>query len=103
LSKAHELSPNKQTILFEIGIAYLSKGDTTNALKTFKTAFDLAPEDRDARLIYGISAIYAKQFQLSNTVLAPLGTSTILNDDRIVQAYYAVGQYQKMVEIWKSR
>ena len=52
LLHAHELSPAKQTILFELGSAYYSKKDMVNAEKTFKQAYDLAPEYADAENFY---------------------------------------------------
>ncbi len=52
LIKAHELSPAKQTILFELGSAYYSKKDMAKAEEIFKQAYELAPEYEDAKKFY---------------------------------------------------
>ncbi|MBI3634337.1 MAG: O-antigen ligase family protein [Candidatus Yonathbacteria bacterium] len=52
LIKARELSPSKQTILFELGSAYYNKKDFTKAEEVFKMAYELAPEYGDAKKFY---------------------------------------------------
>jgi O-antigen ligase len=52
LVEAHRLSPNKQTILFELGNAYYLKKDMAKAEEMFKQAYDLAPEYENARRFY---------------------------------------------------
>ncbi len=52
LKKAHELSPKKQAILFELGSVYYNKKDLANAEKMFKQAYDLAPEFSQAEGLY---------------------------------------------------
>ncbi len=52
LTKAHELSPSKQTILFELGGAYYNKKDTAKGEEIFKRAYDLATEYDDAKKFY---------------------------------------------------
>ncbi len=52
LIKAHELSPAKQTILFELGNAYYNKKDTAKAEEIFKQAYELAPEYENAKKFY---------------------------------------------------
>ena len=52
LEKAHELSPKKQAILFELGSAYYNKKDTSKAEDMFKQAYELAPEYLDAENYY---------------------------------------------------
>ncbi len=52
LLKAHELSPAKQTILFELGSVYYNSRNMTKAEEVFKKAYELAPEYEDARKFY---------------------------------------------------
>ncbi len=52
LQKAHELSPTKQTILFELGSVYYNKKDMAKAEEIFKQAYELAPEYADAKKFY---------------------------------------------------
>ncbi len=52
LEKAVELSPTKQTIIFELASAYYTKKDTVKAEELFKRAFELAPEFVTAEKYY---------------------------------------------------
>ncbi len=52
LLEAHRLSPNKQTILFELGNIYHIKKDMVKTEEIFKQAYDLAPEFENAKRFY---------------------------------------------------
>jgi len=52
LEKSAELSPRKQSILFQLGSVYYSMRNITKAEETFKRAYDLAPEYKDAEKYY---------------------------------------------------
>ncbi len=52
LLRAHELSPAKQMILFELGSVYYNKKDMVNAEKIFKQAYELAPKYEGAKKFY---------------------------------------------------
>jgi O-antigen ligase/Flp pilus assembly protein TadD len=98
LTTAHELSPKKQTILFSLGSAYLSKGDYGKASEIMKEAFDLDRTYSEARQLYGLVLVYAKQVNKSDEVLKPLKSELILGDPRFIQAYFASGYFNKALE-----
>jgi cytochrome c-type biogenesis protein CcmH/NrfG len=98
--KAHELSPSKQTILFQIALNQQAGGDTAGSLATFKQAYDLEPEDNDALLYYAAEAIRAGQDSLANQLLAPLIPTGDAADPRITAAYADRGAYAKIVQIF---
>ncbi|KKU80213.1 MAG: hypothetical protein UY07_C0049G0003 [Parcubacteria group bacterium GW2011_GWA1_47_8] len=52
LKKASDLSPAKQTILFELGSLYYMKKDYADALEVFRKAYELAPEYPEAEKLY---------------------------------------------------
>ena len=61
LNKASELSPAKQSILFELGSAYYNKKDLVKSEEVFKRAYELAPEYDEARKYYAeILAVVGK-------------------------------------------
>ena len=95
LTKAHELSPKKQTILFSLGSAYLGKKDFKMAVSTMKTAFDLEPGFNEARKIYALALIYDKQIALADEILKPLESGLVLSDQRLILAYYSSGFYER--------
>lgn len=52
LEKAAELSPKKQSILFQLGSAYFALKDTAKAEELFKRAYELEPKYEDAERFY---------------------------------------------------
>lgn len=97
--KARELSPNKQTIMFELVSANLNKGDIPKALEIAKQAYDLDPSFEEARKIYAVAATYAG----NNALAKELTGLDVVPDDRFINAYVATNQYKKVIEIWKLR
>lgn len=98
LKKASALSPGKQTILFELGTAYLNKRDFSDALATMKRAFDLDQSFEEARRIYALAAIYAGQPKLAGELLAPLDPKSVWNDQRFLNAFVSVGLYSDALQ-----
>ncbi|MBI2476240.1 MAG: O-antigen ligase family protein [Candidatus Taylorbacteria bacterium] len=98
LTKARELSPNKQTIIFSLGSAYLGKQDFKSAVLVFKQAFDLAPSFDDARRAYALALVYDKQLKAAEEILQPLNLESVLNDQRLIIAYFSSGFYGKALE-----
>lgn len=102
LTRAHELSPGKQSILYELASNQFARGDTTGALATFKLAYELAPENTDAHIYYAAAAIRIGQDKLADELLAPLIASDVAADVRIAAAYVARGKYDAIAKIWEA-
>jgi len=103
LVRALELSPTKQTILFELGANALARGKADEALAYFQKAYELEPNFSDARLYYAALAIRQKKESLANELLAPLLESGAAADARIAAAYVSIGRYDKVAYIWEKR
>mgnify|MGYP001591101213 CR=1 FL=1 len=102
LQKASELSPNKQSIRFEIIGNLINSGKTTDALKLAKETFELETSSNPSRVIYAIAAIYTKDNKLAYDLLAPIqGTDFI--DDRVISAYAFAKQYGKIIPIIQAK
>lgn len=99
LTKALELSPKKQSILFQVATHYLNTGNTDKALELFKQAYESAPKYNEARLIYAMGAIYAGKNNLAETLL---GKEVVL-DDRLLRAYVETKQFEKAIAIVKAK
>jgi tetratricopeptide (TPR) repeat protein len=102
LSRAHELSPTKQGILFQQAAVAEAQGDNVTTLQLLKTAFDLAPEYRDARLYYAAALIRAKQDAQADLILAPLIDSGNAADPRVAAAYASRNMYDKIAVLWTA-
>jgi tetratricopeptide (TPR) repeat protein/O-antigen ligase len=95
LQKAIALSPGKQVLLFELGTDYLNLNDPKDAEATFKIAYDADHSYQSAQVDYAISAIYAGDQKLADSLLLPLFGSDIVPDANFTKAYLASKQYDK--------
>ena len=102
LATAHELSPRKQGILFQQAADAEARGDTASVLKFLKTAYDLAPAYKDARMYYAAALIKAGDEAQADAIIAPLAQTGDAADARIAAAYAAKGQYQKIASLWSA-
>lgn len=103
LTKAHELSPNKQQIIFELGILETVKNNLQGALLWFKMAYDLAPAYEMARTFYAATAIRAHEMQLVSELLIPQYGNVTPPNDYILQAYVDVKDFGNAVAVAKAK
>lgn len=98
LLKAGELSPRKQTVLFEIGSAYINNKQYKEALPYFRNAFESQTAYVDARFLYAVALVYAGDLKTSDEILKPLANTSYLGDIRLVRAYYDTKQLKRLDE-----
>ncbi len=103
LNIAKTLIPGKQMVHIELGSAYLNKGDTENALKNFKYAYELAPGYPDAQMIYLIGGIYANDTNVVNQMMAIIPEATLATDDRLSGALLNTKNYSALVQLLQKR
>lgn len=103
LNRAIEESPNKQTIYFELGTSYIGKGDMNKMFELFKKAYDLDPTARESKIIYAIGAIYVKNNEVLQKMLGEIGIDNVINDNRFLQAYASINDYENVILILKER
>jgi O-antigen ligase len=102
LEKARELSPAKQMILFQLGAIYIGSGEVDRGLNYFKQAYEEDPSFPEARRLYALAALYAKNKPLSDRILGA-DRAMLVNDDRFLNYYAETKQYDQVLEIWKAR
>jgi O-antigen ligase/Flp pilus assembly protein TadD len=102
LLKAHELSPQKQAFLFELGLNAFARGQNDEALGYFKQAYDLAPEYPEAATQYVAALVRAGKDLEGETLLRKLLESDKAANPRIAAAYASRGQYNKIIAIWTA-
>jgi tetratricopeptide (TPR) repeat protein len=103
LKQAALESPKKPTVYFDLGQAFIAKTDYNSAFAAFKIGYELAPDSSDGRIIYTVGAIYDKNTAVLNEMMPQIATSTILSDNRFLQAYAAIGDYQTVISILNTR
>jgi O-antigen ligase len=103
LKQAAIESPRKPSIYFDLGQAYVGKADYDSVFAAFKTGYTLAPDSSDGQIIYTIGAIYDKNTAVINEMMPQIATSTIVSDNRFLQTYAAIGDYQTVISILNTR
>lgn len=102
LEKAKEISPMRQDVYFELGSIYFSSNDVKRALETFKFAFDLEPNNGEARIRYSLILMYSGDVKLADKILED-GGGNFYYDPRIINALQFIKQYSKILSIWQKR
>lgn len=103
LNQAVAESPNKQSIIIELGSSYLGKGDKQKMLELFKRAYDLKPTAMEARIVYAIGAIYAGNNEVLKQLSTQIPEENIINDNRFLQAYSNIGDWNTVTAILNAR
>ena len=103
LAVTETLTPNKQSVLFDIGSAYLNKKEYGKATEVFQRAFMLAPEYDEARAYSIVAALYAGDDALVAELSAPPHDALFREHDAILRAYYALKKYDMVLELLSSR
>src|SRR3989344_3036528 len=103
LNKALVESPKKQSILFEMGTAYIGKQDTAKALASFKQAYELSTTSQESKIIYAVGALYARDVATIQKLLSEISQETIIFDNRFLSAYANIGDYQSVIAILTAR
>ncbi len=102
LEKAHQVSPAKQTIAFELSNTYFSLNRVSDASTLLKAAYESAPNYGNAKIFYAVSAIRSGDSKFAEELIATMTPETAI-DDRFVKAYFEVKQFAKVIELLKLR
>lgn len=100
LKRAHEDSPGKQQILFELAQNAEARQDRDAALAYYKQAYDLLPRYSTARELYAAALIRAGKDDEADEVLAQGLADGSSATPRIAAAYLARNRFDKIVAIW---
>ncbi|MEK9177342.1 MAG: O-antigen ligase family protein [Patescibacteria group bacterium] len=103
LLKAQELSPQKQAILFELGILALDAGNAEGALEWLRTAYELEPSYDQARIYYAMVAIRVGRRDIADALLMERYGTVTPDNDYVLQAYLDIKEYDIVVRILETR
>jgi O-antigen ligase/tetratricopeptide (TPR) repeat protein len=103
LERALIESPQKQSIYFELGTAYLGKGDKQKMFELFKIAYELKPSSQESQAIYAVGAIYTKNIKVLTELAPVLTKERVISDPRFLKAYSDIGDYNSVIEILNAR
>lgn len=101
LEKGLELSPHKQSIIFELVTSYLNLGNSNDkAIELIKEAYNSSPDSEEAKLAYATTLLTAgKESQAKELFKDNPGA---LVSPQIAQVYINKKQYNKAIEIFKT-
>jgi tetratricopeptide (TPR) repeat protein len=103
LKRALVESPNKQSILIQIGTNYLVRGDTTTMMEYFRKAYDLKPSYIESAKILAIGAIYSKDAKTLQEISPKLDENSVISDDRFLRAYIGINDFNSALAIVNAR
>ncbi len=101
---ARSLSPQKQQIIFEQGLAQLQKQQFDAALAFFKEAYDLDTSYSEARVYYAMAAFYAGKSEIFNElIVSDADKDAFAQNDLAVQAVYSQKNYPILLDMFERR
>lgn len=101
IDKSLELSPNKQSFLYQKGIILLVQRRFAEAIPVFKKAYEIEPSSLESKALYGISLIYANNIPELRTLFGD--DMAVWSETRVIQALAETNHYDIIVEIGKKR
>jgi Flp pilus assembly protein TadD len=102
-AEAHKLSPNKQTISFNLILAYLNAGRADDAFALAKSTYELAPEFADAAKNYAVTALYKGDIDLADSLLTKAYGTTLVYDEDLISTYAMIKKYDRIIPILEQK
>lgn len=100
LEKAHELSPGKQAVAFELASNYINIGKAQEAIDLIKQAYESAPDYPLAKSAYVMALINAGQEKKAYELFP--NDPDLFTDQRVINVYAQKKQFSKVIEIYKK-
>lgn len=100
VEKAAALSPNKQSIMYELATTYLNTGKSKEALVVMEKAYMLDIENFDAKVGYASTLINIREEAKAEKLFA--SDPKVFEDSRTLSAYSSIKHYDKVIEIYKK-
>lgn len=101
INKAVALSPNKQPFLYQKGTTLIALGKADEGLAVLKQAYDLAPANPEAKVLYAVGLIYSGKYDQAKTFMN--GDISLTADSRVLQAYLSMNRFADIVDIIKTK
>jgi Flp pilus assembly protein TadD len=101
LEKAQELSPKKQSIIFELVTSYINlNSNLDKAVALAKSAYESAPEYFQAKFAYATTLVTAGKEKEARELFKD--DPSIFSSTQMAQAYFLRKEYWKAIEIYKT-
>lgn len=100
LEKANELSPNKQSIIFELAVNYLNIGKNKEAVDILDKAYQSATDNPIAKTTYVTALVTAGEDAKAKQIFGD--DPEVFTDPRVINAYVLSKQYDKAIALFKQ-
>ncbi|MFA6315425.1 MAG: O-antigen ligase family protein [Candidatus Paceibacterota bacterium] len=97
-TKAHELSPKKQTISLELAAIYLNTGEIKKAVELLKVTYESEKSFKQVRDAYAMALVASDKEAEAKALFGD--TPEIFETVQMAQAYLAIEQYGKAENIY---
>lgn len=101
--RAHELAPNKQSIIIEQGLEALQAKEDTVALKFFTQAYELDHSYGDAAAFTASARILTGDTVGGEKLLLESFGTTSVNHQALILAYYQTKNWPALIRVLKTR
>ena len=101
--RAHELSPNKQSISFALAQNLIRLNHVKDAQQLLKETADLEPSDKDAWAAYAASLVYGNDVAGSDKILSEHFGTTVVDNNQLLQAYINQNMWTRVRDAWELR
>ncbi|MCX6739502.1 MAG: O-antigen ligase family protein [Candidatus Parcubacteria bacterium] len=101
--RAHELSPNKQTISLSLILCYLNAGRADDAMALAKSTYELDTDFKEAAKMYAVTALYKGDQKLADDILVQNFGTAVVYDEDLITTYAFVKKYDKVLEILNQK
>lgn len=103
LNRAVATSPRMQKIYNELSVSYLNKREYVKTLDILKKAYELEPDYPESKILYALSGIYVGNKDVLKKMLAVIPDNTVISDNRFLNAYAVMGDYNSVIRILNAR
>ncbi len=100
---AETLSPEKESILLQEGQIALNSGDAPAAHEAFTKAYRLAPQFQDLAAYAAAGDIMIGDAAAADAILLTAYGTTTIDSSILSVAYYRSKNWQRLIDLWKSR
>ena len=100
---AQKYSPNKQTIRFSVAGNLWAQQRFDEAIPLLKETAELEPDFPEAQIMYATSLIYVGRQEEADAILETQPESKVVNNARLLQAYFNTNQIEEVRDIWIAR
>ncbi|MCX6790226.1 MAG: hypothetical protein NTV60_01715, partial [Candidatus Kaiserbacteria bacterium] len=100
---ASKLSPKKESIWTEMGVAHWDAGDVKAAASDFNTAYALGPQFTDLAAYAAAGAIATGDTAGADKILLTAFGTTTVDNNILAVAYYRTKDWPRLINVWKLR